>query len=146
MVDAVEPFEPCQSLDAGKVKCRSIVFVFGKHRDPVGEVVPDSRQRVEARDEVRMGRERAVRNIHPIDAQPHAGIRLKPTKFSGILKRKPFRHLLQVQLLFLARKLRPRDRVNRQRRHAHMASRCTPLLLDMRSRVVQLGFHAKPVQ
>src|SRR6476620_9245298 len=49
-------------------------------------------------------------------------------------------------MLLLAGKLRPRDRVDGQRRHAHMAASRRALLLDVWRRVKQLGFHAKPVE
>ena len=49
-------------------------------------------------------------------------------------------------MLLLADKLRSGDRIDGQRRHAHVAAGCRALLLDVGRRVKQLGFYAKPVQ
>lgn len=69
MIDTVDAFEPGESLNACEVERGPVVFVFGEHRNPIRDVVPHAGQGVKTRDEVRMGSERTVGNVHPIYEQ-----------------------------------------------------------------------------
>lgn len=48
VIDAVDPFESGEPLDSGEVKGRPIIFVLGKHRDSISQVIPDAGQCIES--------------------------------------------------------------------------------------------------
>src|SRR4026208_2178215 len=93
MIDAVDALESGKSLDAGEVEGGPVVLVLSKHRDSIRKMIPDAGQCIKPESEVFRRRERTIGNVHPVNTQPHAGIGLKPEKFSDIVKGKQCRHM-----------------------------------------------------